>query len=174
MGITLAERREKDLLFEINRLRRQLWAKVCVPSSVPAFNKVRTTASFKQLPNFTSENVRNFPVKSDPHVVSGNNPPIIKVNVEEEKEPCIKVESSQKSYDSNKKYQKKRQRTADFSDVQRKKPKKEADEIMGETVFPCALCPAVFPLRCKLSTHIRKHTDYKPYTLADRYNLPCG
>lgn len=161
--IALAQNRERELLMEINRLRTQLWVDQC-----SQIHQESITESYSSYPFESSALPSVVKIKTEPTAKSESTVQGIAIK-EEPLTPRTKVGRNQRSSLQSRKRSRK---PIESSFKLSKKKKKEPDGNQEQKIFPCALCPAVFTLKCRLSRHIWKHTDKKPYILTARYHIP--
>jgi len=167
--MALAQRRERELLMEINRLRAKLWIEQHAPSWQQTYQE-SIIESFSGL----SDNSETLPtltkVKTEPEPHIRNT---VQGKVYEDKKglkPDNKAKPNQRSVVLP---QKRRRDPSDNCGKIEKKPKQISNGDKKPAMFRCALCPEVFKLKWRLTRHIWKHTDNKPYILASRY-LPVS
>jgi len=167
--MAVAQRRERELLMEINRLRAKLWIEQHAPSWQQRYRK-SVVESFSGLSDnlATSPALTKVKTEPEPHIQNTVQGKVY----EDEKglEPDNKVKPNQKSGVLP---QKRRRDASDNCGKIDKKPKQVSNGDKKPAMFRCALCPEVFELKWRLTRHIWKHTDNKPYILASRY-LPVG
>jgi len=167
--MAVAQRRERELLMEINRLRAKLWIEQYAPSWQQTYQ-----GSILESLSGIANNSNTLPtlskVKTEPKSHIRNT---VRGKVYEENKglgPDNKVQPKQRSVVLP---QKRKRDPGDNCGKIDKKPKQVGKGDKKPAMFRCALCPEVFEVKWRLTRHIWKHTDNKPYILASRY-LPVS
>jgi len=167
--MAVAQRRERELLMEINRLRAKLWIEQYAPSWQQTYQG-SILESFSGLSNNSNTLPTLSKVKTEPksHIRNTVQGKVYKEN--KGLRPDNKVQPKKRSVVLP---QKRRRDPSDNCGKIDKKPKQVGNGDKKPAMFRCALCPEVFEVKWRLTRHIWKHTDNKPYILASRY-LPVS